>query len=119
MTKLTIFYGHLTKKSLNDRKKQVADMCQSLEFSKLSVKNKIVVEQSRNKGCNKSLSPSKKQGVQHVRSLFFSRNKGCNKSLSPLLVSQRLIENSWTIANDRRKNVLLDVNDVQFDLNED
>jgi len=37
MTKLTLFFGHLTKKLLNDRKKQAADMLrQSLEFSKLS-----------------------------------------------------------------------------------
>jgi len=81
--KLTLFFCHLTKKSLNDRKKQAADMlCQSLEFSKLSDKNKIVVDQSRNKESNKSLSPSTKQGVQHVRSLFFSR-RGATKACPP------------------------------------
>jgi len=43
----------------------------------------------------------------------------CNSAISCLAFSQRLSENSWTIANDRRKNVLLDVNNIQFDLNED
>ena len=42
----------------------------------------------------------------------------CNSAISCLAFSQRFSENNWTIANDRRKNILLDVNNVQFDLNE-
>jgi len=43
----------------------------------------------------------------------------CNSAISCLAFSQQLGENSCTIANDRRKNILLNVNSVQFDLNED
>jgi len=39
----------------------------------------------------------------------------CNSAIS---FSQRLNDNSWTIASDTRKNILLDVNNIQFDLNE-
>jgi len=37
----------------------------------------------------------------------------CNCEISCSAFSQRLSENSWTIANDRRKNIILDVNNVQ------
>jgi len=37
----------------------------------------------------------------------------CNCEISCSAFSQRLSKNSWTIANDRRKNIILDVNNVQ------
>jgi len=43
----------------------------------------------------------------------------CNSAIKFLALRQRLSDKSWTIANERRKNILLDLNNVKFDLNED
>jgi len=42
---------------------------------------------------------------------YFMLQRNCEISCSAF--SQRLRKNGWTIANDRRKNIIVDVNNVQ------